>query len=109
LLIGLTIYPSHSAGGPSSSRYGSPVPVRKATKPVAPKPVLYPKPAPSAIRKLESEGVAVAEVISAEENARDPGYQLAKRGGHGRAMAEHAAPCDSGRRTCFSFAVGVFV
>jgi hypothetical protein len=50
--------------------------------------------------------VAVDEVISAEENARDPGHQLAKRGGHERAMAEHAAPCDSGRRTCFSFAVG---
>lgn len=73
---------------------------------MAPKPVLYPEPAPSAIRKLESEGVAVDEVISAEENARDPGYQLAKRGGHGRAMAEHAAPYDSGRRTCFNFAVG---
>jgi hypothetical protein len=71
----MTIYPSHSASGPSSSRYGSPAPVRKTTKPVAPEPISYPEPTPGAIKKLESEVVAVDESISAEENARDLGHQ----------------------------------
>jgi hypothetical protein len=76
----MTIYPSHSTSGPSSSRYGSPAPVRKTTKPVAPEPVSYPEPIPGATKKLGSEVVAVDEFISAEENAKNLGHQWAMRG-----------------------------